>query len=546
MPIGEPGSAYSPTIVCDWEDRLHVVWTSCHEQVWHLQYAVLQDGKQSLSRTLSKGGSSDRYPSLSVTSGGEIWLAWESDVRGNRDVYAGRLTSNGLQDITPMSTDDSEDCAPSLTASPKGGLGLAWHRYLGNGNFDIFFREKDKQEWKPEVRLTDFPAVDAFPSIAADSKGRFWIAWHSNRLGEVSGITNWILVRCWDGKNFLETVNPMPGVDLEKDHTDQGLEFPTIHVDQRDRVWIFGRPSHNFCAQVYSGDSWSPLIRLPKDGWGGRGQFIRVAEDPSGKLWLARRDIRENMLQEISDISKQAEPLKLKRAKGTSSKSAKSTLAGISKTPYRVGEYNLYFGDIHAHTWMSDGMGSLDEFWTRCRDVLEWDFAALTDHDDFVGNRISPAEWEEMKYVANRYDDPGRFAAIHAYEWTTGRPPSGFGHKNVYFSDTNPPLFRKCDADAASPSLLYEKMKPWNALAFPHHIAWTGSDWEHLDPQISTCVEIISNHGRFEFMGNLPIRHRGGRQGEFVQDGLKQGLRFGIVGGSDSHGLRWQHGVSYK
>jgi len=54
-------------------------------------------------------------------------------------------------------------------------------------------------------------------------------------------------------------------------------------------------------------------------------------------------------------------------------------------------------------------------------------------------------------------------------------------------------------------------------------------------------VEIISVHGAFEFMGNKPIPHRGGKKDCFVQDGLARGLRFGIVGGSDSHGLIWHH-----
>lgn len=544
--VSEAGAAYVPVIACDQDNRLHLVWTFKRGDVWQLEYATWHDGSLTKPITLSSGAASDRNPSLCVTHDGAVWLAWETDRRGNRDVCVGQLKPEGLSDIVQLNADNADNCAPCLAASPSDALAVVWHRFQGDGNFDVFFRERQKGHWQPEVRITDSPAVDAFPSVAADSKGRFWIAWHSNRLEEGSGITNWIYVRCWDGKNLYETVNPMPGVNLEKDTTDQGFEFPTIHVDTRDRVWLFGRPSHNFCVQVYAGDSWSDMIRLPIDGWGGRGQMVRVAEDPAGRLWLARRDIRQNTLQEISGLDKEAPPLKLKRAERVVDSSVKATLPGNPSERYSLGDYSLYFGDIHAHTWTSDGMGSPDEFWTRCRDTLGWDFAALTDHDDFVGNRISSAEWEEMKYIANRYDQPGQFVAIQAYEWTTARPPVGFGHKNVYFADADPPLFRKCDPDAASALQLYEKIRPWKALAFPHHIAWTGSDWDNLDPEISTCVEIISNHGRFEFMGNLPIRHRGGRVGEFVQDGLAQGLRFGIIGGSDTHGLRWQHGVSYK
>jgi len=195
---------------------------------------------------------------------------------------------------------------------------------------------------------------------------------------------------------------------------------------------------------------------------------------------------------------------------------------------------------------MSDGMSSIDEFWTRMRDVCDWDFAALTDHEDFVANQICPAEWEELKYIANRYNKAGEFVSIHGYEWTTARPPAGFGHKNVYFAQESPPLFGKEEEASKTAQGLYERMRPLKALAFPHHIAWTGADWENFDPEIESCYEIVSNHGVFEYLGNKPIKHRGGRVGEFIQDGLAKDFRFGIVGGTDSHGLIWHHKAGYK
>jgi len=70
--------------------------------------------------------------------------------------------------------------------------------------------------------------------------------------------------------------------------------------------------------------------------------------------------------------------------------------------------------------------------------------------------------------------------------------------------------------------------------------------WDALDSELTPAVEICSVHGAFEYQGNEPIRHRGGAQGCFVRDGLARGLRFGLVGGSDQHGLIWHHGVCWK
>ncbi|MCS7227579.1 MAG: DUF3604 domain-containing protein, partial [Endomicrobia bacterium] len=79
-----------------------------------------------------------------------------------------------------------------------------------------------------------------------------------------------------------------------------------------------------------------------------------------------------------------------------------------------------------------------------------------------------------------------------------------------------------------------------------HHIGWTGVDWENHDEYAQPVYEIISAHGVYEFFGNLPISHRGGMKGMFAQDGWKKGLVFGVVGGSDSHGLLYHHGISSK
>ena len=42
-------------------------------------------------------------------------------------------------------------------------------------------------------------------------------------------------------------------------------------------------------------------------------------------------------------------------------------------------------------------------------------FAALTDHESFLGKRIGPGEWAYLQAVTERHNDPGEFATIVAY-----------------------------------------------------------------------------------------------------------------------------------
>ncbi len=112
------------------------------------------------------------------------------------------------------------------------------------------------------------------------------------------------------------------------------------------------------------------------------------------------------------------------------------------------------------------------------------------------------------------------------------------GHKNVYFKGgEESPLFSHRSDEAYDVESLFNKLQEHDAIAFPHHPPWSGMTWEDHDPEVQTNYEIVSIHGANEYMGNLPIPHRGGMPGTFAQDGLEKGNVIGFVGGSDSHGL---------
>ncbi|MFH0965927.1 MAG: hypothetical protein V2A58_18160, partial [Planctomycetota bacterium] len=67
-------------------------------------------------------------------------------------------------------------------------------------------------------------------------------------------------------------------------------------------------------------------------------------------------------------------------------------LAGRARA--KSGAWNVYFGDLHAHTghghtghghlWNACGMGSVEENYLYARDVSNLDFLGLTDHEDDV------------------------------------------------------------------------------------------------------------------------------------------------------------------
>ncbi len=46
-----------------------------------------------------------------------------------------------------------------------------------------------------------------------------------------------------------------------------------------------------------------------------------------------------------------------------------------------VAQYRVSWGDMHGHTALSDGKGTLDEYFTHARDVAKLDFVVVSDHD---------------------------------------------------------------------------------------------------------------------------------------------------------------------
>ena len=102
--------------------------------------------------------------------------------------------------------------------------------------------------------------------------------------------------------------------------------------------------------------------------------------------------------------------------------------------------WNLYFGLLHAHTNISDGLGTVEEAFLQASGVEGLDFFAVTDHSNSFDNANAGAitldgtavstEWAAGKAAASAVTD-GDFVGIFGYEmtWQEGW---GLGHINTF------------------------------------------------------------------------------------------------------------------
>ncbi len=193
---------------------------------------------------------------------------------------------------------------------------------------------------------------------------------------------------------------------------------------------------------------------------------------------------------------------------------------------------NLYFGDIHGHSRMSDGTGTPEDYYRYARRVSGLDIAALTDHSDFGTIPFKSPVWDRIKRAAQDAYEPGRFVTFVAFEWTNWQ----YGHRNVYYRDGKGPVFRSIDPESDTPQKLWRLIEPFEAMTVAHHVGGgpVATDWNIPPGTQERLVEICSIHGSSEhYGGEACIYHA--VKGAFVRDALAQGYRLGIIGSGDTH-----------
>ncbi|MFC1583785.1 CehA/McbA family metallohydrolase [Candidatus Neomarinimicrobiota bacterium] len=214
-----------------------------------------------------------------------------------------------------------------------------------------------------------------------------------------------------------------------------------------------------------------------------------------------------------------------------------------------VPEYRLFWADLHNHTDLSDGNGTLEEALSFAKEVANLDVVAITDHDYLhQTDYLKPEVWNSIVEVSNRYNGLDRFAALIGYEWTQ---ENGEGHRHVlYRSDHGQPISHRAYPTVAD---LCWALEDTRALVTPHHVAWKyverPIDWSYRNDVYQRMVEIYSQHAANEYYLN-PLDHptTACAPGHYVRDALALGHRLGIIASSDGHygypGHGWVWGVT--
>ncbi|HBQ64484.1 MAG TPA: hypothetical protein DD727_06110 [Clostridiales bacterium] len=202
-----------------------------------------------------------------------------------------------------------------------------------------------------------------------------------------------------------------------------------------------------------------------------------------------------------------------------------------------VREDGIFFGDIHAKTGLSDGLGTPDQYYRHLRDHACMDFGAISDHHDTPAiNRtegpfkrvMTDEEFGSIRDAGEKFNQPGRFITLQGFEQTY---LSDFpGHRNVYFRGGMPEMFRGITIKD-----FMEYLEGKEALVIPHHTLYGNRlkpDFPYIDR--FRVIEMYSMHLSSEKRGS-PYNDGKPEIGYSAQEVLAQGHRVGFIAASDNH-----------
>jgi hypothetical protein len=563
LDVTEPArDIWRPGIVTAGDGSVVVVWTEKRDENWDLFGRRYEPKTNSFSPelriTAEPGADSDAV--LATAANGMVWLAWQSWTGGQADILLVPLDASGKPGAPPQKISDTpaNEWAPSIATDSSGRVHVAFDSYQA-GNYDVLLRTRETDgTLSPAITVAGTAKYEARPSVAADPRGRAWVAyeertpnWGKDAVNLLDGKgsslyrQSKVVVAVVDGVRVLLAPDP---VEHAPDSLKNMNSYPRLTVDRAGRPWlafrhrqeaIWGNNAVIVTGAVWtsqatslSGPAWSvpqPLTR----GDGSLDSRPALVHPPAGPVLAfyssdgrLRREAEMNPQASLKYFSNQGTPpgvfnvdLEVSALAATTPfaeprLSAAPVLAAEPAANVHPGEsadlarirayridaggtnYRLLRGEFHRHTEISADGGSDGSLEDMWRYAL--DAASL----DWIGNGDhdngggKEYTWWLIQKTTDLYTQPPKFVPMFTYERSVAYP---HGHRNVMFDHrgvrTLPRLVGETGVVDADTLMLYDYLKEHNGICASHTSATgMGTDWRDVNPVYEPFVEVYQGH----------------------------------------------------
>ncbi len=221
------------------------------------------------------------------------------------------------------------------------------------------------------------------------------------------------------------------------------------------------------------------------------------------------------------------------------------------QAPVTLDGYQLYFGQLHAHTNISDGAGSVTEAFQHASQVDNLDFLAVTDHSNSFDNESDSRvdlgadltnvsdEWKQGHEAAAAVTGKD-FVGLYGFEMTWS---DGFGHINTFNtpgfeSRSNSEFGNKSGATEGYQNYYDKLVEVGSSLSQFNHPGTTFGDFQDFafyDPQVDqriTLIEVGNGEGAIGSSGYFPSY-------EYYTRALDKGWHVAPTNNQDNHKGNW-------
>lgn len=531
-------------------------WSETRSKGWAICIRWIRDGEPGQIITVEENEALF-YPNLFVHQN-QLYLTYTRQKHNAADAVLCTVDADVIGQLQVVNT-CGEVYRSNGWEGTDGNLYLAYDAYY-DGRYHTLVRARTAAGWTKELQVDNTDEWTCSSRIIGGGKGAT-ACWYTFGYGATFSVCT---ADVWVENDELKADAPVTVahnvgwyMDLTATCAENGLQI-LCYTWSKEQVQIrFRRP----------GGQWSqPAMMSYEDRNCAVHPFVTIGqEDEILLVWqycLTNGHFDRNAQIVLThftteDVERRGDPTKegaenyfcrpIVKEKELSRRTDAETKAWLQKNGY---DCKLLFGDIHGQSGISDGMGTIDQYYRRSRDKADLQFSCLTDHDCYP-DWISQSEWELMRTTARLMNTDDELTCILSFEWTPNEYKHDFGHKNVYYRDDEGEIFRSCDDGGKSPTDLYASLKkfPGKALCIPHHPAadWghvsAATDWNFNDYEVERLAEIMSRHAPYEtddlwsdYTKNIKKFPR-----HSVQEALSRGYRMGFTAGSDSHQM--EHGV---